>query len=87
MSAASASLVSGPVATMAMPARESRLTSSRRSSMQRLAFDGGGDFGGEDFAIHGERMAAGHARFGGERSSSESRRRSSSLSSQGAGGS
>ena len=48
--------------------RESRSTSSRRSSMQRLGFDGGGDFRREDLAIHGERMAAGHARLvgGGE---------------------
>ena len=61
------------------------MTSSRRSSMQRLACDRGGDLRGEDVAIHRQRMAAGHARFLRRRaSSSESSRRSSSLSSHGA---
>ncbi len=51
---------------------------------ERLDCDGCGDFGGEDFAIDGERVAARNAAFCAAWSSSESRRRSSSLSSQGA---
>ena len=43
-----------------------------------------GHLGGEEVAIHRERMAAGHAGVGRTRSSSESSRRNSSLSSQGA---
>ena len=61
ISAASASLVSGPVAMMAMASAGIAVTSSRRSSMSGSASMARGDFGGEDFAIHGERVAAGNA--------------------------
>ena len=53
---------------MAMPSSGTDAPSLAAQFDERLGFDGGGDFGGEDVAIHGERVAAGYARLlcGGE---------------------
>ena len=65
ISCASASLVSGPVAMTTMASSGIAVTSSRRSSMRGSDADGRGDFGGEDLAVHRERVAARHARLAG----------------------
>ena len=65
ISSASASLVSGPVATIreSHPAMAGHLFAPHLD--QRLARDGARDLVGEDVAIHRQRVPAGHARFRG----------------------